>query len=100
MYPPRVPDDEYRPTERTRTWGGLAAATVMPVAILVAIWIASNPLAGAVVLGTVALIVVAASVTGGGSAATSDGYEPVRPTRREGDDRRPGRGGVARGADR
>jgi hypothetical protein len=92
MYPPRVPDDEHGPTAGPRTWGGLAAAAVATVVIPVALWIASDPLPGVVVLGTVALAVAAASVTGDGSSATSDGsdgHEPVRPTRREGDDREP-----------
>jgi hypothetical protein len=64
MYPPRAPDDEPRPTDRPRTWGGLAVVTVLAATVPFALWAAADPTAGAfAVCGVLALVAAGRAAT-------------------------------------
>jgi hypothetical protein len=74
MYPPRAPDDEPRPTDRPRTWGGLIVVTALAAAAPFALWAATNLTAGAlVVCGVIALVAAGRAATDHDEDAATDG---------------------------
>jgi hypothetical protein len=82
MYPPRAPDDEPRPTDRPRTWAGLAVVTALAAAVPFALWAAAKPTAGALaVCGVLALVAAGRAATdhddaaADGSDAAADGSD-------------------------
>ncbi len=75
MYPPRAPDDEPRPTDRPRTWAGLAVVTALAATVPFALWAAADPTAGALaVCGVLALVAARRAATDHDDAA-ADGSD-------------------------
>lgn len=73
-----------RRQSRPPTWGGLVAATLFAVAIPVVLWMVTNPVPGAVVAGTVAVVTVPVGVrrlTAGSRVDGSRESAPLAPVR-------------------
>jgi hypothetical protein len=81
MYPPRAPDDEPRPTNRPRTWAGLAVVTALAATVPFALWAAAEPTAGALAVCGVLVLVAAGRATMDHDDAAADGSDAAPPGR-------------------